>query len=74
MGTTWAAATLLLLTAGVRPAPKGVPVCGTVPDCIARMREVADPSGGITDEERGVAKARMFWAPAESSRLPGLLT
>ena len=64
MGTrVWAAATLVLLAADVRPAPVGVPVCGTVPDCIARMREVADPSGGITDEEGAVAKALQSLSP-----------
>ena len=64
MGTgACAAATLVLLAADVRAAPAGVPVCGTVPDCIARMREVADPSAGITDEEGAVAKALQSLGP-----------
>src|SRR5215813_4326654 len=59
----WAAAILVLVAAEVCAASESGAVCGSVADCIARMREVAGPGEGISDKHSDVAKALHALSP-----------
>jgi HEAT repeat protein len=64
---------LLVLAAQARPDATIRAGCETVPACIARVREVADRSEGITDSEQDVAKWLQSLSPESIPAVMDLL-
>lgn len=64
---------LLVLAANVWAETSKQPACDTVAGCIARAREVADPSGGITPSESEVTERLQALSPQSISPVIQLL-